>query len=41
MLSISGLKNFYYLPTFHDMRCKAPRISIGIHIMAMSNFHVF
>ena len=27
MLSISGLKNFYYLPTFHDMRCKAPRIS--------------
>ena len=27
MLTISGLKNFYYLPTFHDMRCKAPRIS--------------
>ena len=27
MLSISGLKNFFYLPTFHDMRCKAPRIS--------------
>ena len=27
MLSISCLKNFYYLPTFHDMRCKAPRIS--------------
>ncbi|NDV81540.1 IS66 family insertion sequence element accessory protein TnpB [Bacteroides sp. 51] len=26
MLSISGLKNFYFLPTFHDMRCKAPRI---------------
>ena len=27
MLTISGLKNFYYLPTFHDMRCKAPRVS--------------
>lgn len=27
MLTISGLKNFYYLPDFHDMRCKAPRIS--------------
>ena len=27
MLSISGLKNFYFLPTFHDMRCKDPRIS--------------
>ena len=27
MLTITGLKNFYYLPSFHDMRCKAPRIS--------------
>ena len=27
MLAISGLNNFYYLPTFHDMRCKAPRVS--------------
>lgn len=27
MLTISGLKNFYYLPTFHDMRCKARRVS--------------
>ena len=27
MLTISGLKNFYFLPSFHDMRCKAPRIS--------------
>lgn len=27
MLTISGLKNFYYLPSFHDMRCKAPRVS--------------
>jgi len=26
MLSITGLKNFYFLPYFHDMRCKAPRI---------------
>lgn len=27
MLTISSLKNFYYLPTFHDMPCKSPRIS--------------
>ena len=27
MLTITGLKNFYYLPSFYDMRCKAPRIS--------------
>jgi len=27
MLTISGLKNFYFLPHFHDMRCKAPRVS--------------
>lgn len=26
-LDYHGLKNFYYLPTFHDMRCKAPRVS--------------
>ncbi|MCF2690402.1 hypothetical protein I6E64_15265 [Bacteroides fragilis] len=26
-LDYFGLKNFYYLPTFHDMRCKAPRVS--------------
>ena len=27
MLTISGLNNFYYLSGFHDMRCKAPRVS--------------
>lgn len=27
MLTISGLRNFYYLPNFHDMRCKAQRVS--------------
>jgi len=27
MLSITGLKRFYFLPHLHDMRCKAPRIS--------------
>lgn len=27
MLTISGLKNFYNLPSFLDMRCKAPRVS--------------
>lgn len=27
MLTINGLKNFYFLPHFHDMRCKAPRVS--------------
>lgn len=27
MLSITGLHNFYFLPHFHDMRCKARRIS--------------
>ena len=26
MLSITGLHNFYFLPSLHDMRCKAPRI---------------
>ena len=27
MLTLSGLKNFYFLPNFHDMRCKAPRVA--------------
>ncbi len=27
MLTISGLNNFYYLSSFHDMYCKAPRVS--------------
>ena len=27
MLSIKGLRNFYFMPRFHDMRCKARRIS--------------
>lgn len=27
MLTISGLKNFYNLLSFHDMRCKALRVS--------------
>jgi len=27
MLTISGLKNFYYLPAFHDICCKALRVS--------------
>lgn len=27
MLNIISLKNFYYLPTFHDMRCKARCVS--------------
>ena len=27
MLSITGLHNFYFLPHFHDMRCKARRVS--------------
>lgn len=27
MLTINGLKNFYFLPDFHDMRCKAQRLS--------------
>jgi transposase len=26
MLTVSGLKNYYFLPDFHDMRCKAPRV---------------
>ena len=27
MLSITGIHNFYFLPHFHDMRCKARRVS--------------
>ncbi|WP_300729976.1 IS66 family insertion sequence element accessory protein TnpB [uncultured Bacteroides sp.] len=27
MLTITGLKKFYYLPQFHDMRCKSQRVS--------------
>lgn len=27
MLTINGLHKFYFLPYFHDMRCKAPRIA--------------
>ena len=27
MLTISSMKNFYYIPEFTDMRCKAERIS--------------
>ena len=26
MLTVNGLHRFYFLPHFHDMRCKAPRI---------------
>jgi IS66 Orf2 like protein. len=26
MLTVSGLKNFYYLPHFYDMRCGYARI---------------
>jgi general stress protein 26 len=29
MLTINGLHRYYFLPHFHDMRCKAPRI-IGV-----------
>lgn len=31
MLTISGLKNFYFVPEFTDMRCKAPRLLEIIH----------
>lgn len=27
MLSITGIHNFYFLSNFHDMRCKARRVS--------------
>lgn len=27
MLTINGLRNFYFLPRLHDMRCKAQRIT--------------
>lgn len=32
MLSITGLRNFYFLPHFHDMRCKARRVSDMIRV---------
>lgn len=32
MLSITGLHNFYFLPHFHDMRCKARRVSDIIRV---------
>ncbi|MCI1647902.1 MAG: IS66 family insertion sequence element accessory protein TnpB [Bacteroides sp.] len=32
MLTISGLKNFYFLPHFHDMRCGYARIMEIIRI---------
>ena len=31
MLTISGLRNFYFVPKFTDMRCKAPRMLEIIH----------
>lgn len=27
MLTINGLRRFFFLPHFHDMRCKAPRVA--------------
>ena len=27
MLTINGLRRFYFQPHFHDMRCKAPRVA--------------
>jgi uncharacterized protein YkuJ len=27
MLTINGLRHYYFLPNFHDMRCKAPRVA--------------
>lgn len=35
MLTVSGLKNFYFLPHFHDMRCGYARI---MEIIRM-NYH--
>lgn len=32
MLTVSGLKNFYFLPHFHDMRCGYARILEVIRI---------
>lgn len=32
MLTVSGLKHFYYLPHFHDMRCGYARIMEVIRI---------
>ena len=37
MLSINGLHNFYYLPHFFDMRCKARRISEIILLLLVHN----
>ena len=31
MLTISELRNFYFVPKFTDMRCKAPRMLEIIH----------
>ncbi|MBQ0096166.1 MAG: IS66 family insertion sequence element accessory protein TnpB [Bacteroidales bacterium] len=31
MLTISGLRNFYFIPEFTDMRCKAPRVLEIVH----------
>lgn len=31
MLSISGLQRFYYLPNFHDTKCKYDRVHSIIH----------
>lgn len=33
MLTINGLHRFYFLPNFHDMRCKAPRVAEIIRAM--------
>lgn len=33
MLSLESLKNFYFLPELHDMRCGAPRILETIKIV--------
>lgn len=27
MLTINGLRRFFFLPHFHDMRCKAPKVA--------------
>ena len=40
MLTINGLHKFYFLPYFHDMRCKAQRISEIIVSVQKRNFEV-
>ncbi len=35
MLAVSGIKNFYYLPYFHDMRCCYSQIMKTIRM----NYH--